>query len=77
MDYKKLPDGEYFVDAQPTEKQIPPASTWDQLSVNQLLDIQTQLQSRAWDFRDNPNISKVLQQQLGHLQQLINAQLNA
>lgn len=60
---------EQFVDQ--AEKPIPPANTWDTLSSNQLLDVKLQLQERAWQFRNTPQIAIVLKHSLERLTALI------
>lgn len=69
-----MSDSEYFVD-QPI-KPIPPADTWENMSVNQLLEVQSVLTSRAWDFRNNQPVLKGIQSGLSKLEALITARLN-
>lgn len=73
-EYFKRPDGEQFVDV-PT-KAIPPADTWETLSTNQLIEIQVELQSKAWDFRQHPVISRSLGLSLQKLQALISQKIS-
>lgn len=73
-EYFKRPDGEQFVDT-PT-KVIPPADTWETLSTNQLIEIQVELQSKAWDFRQHAAISRALNASLQKLQALIAQKLS-
>jgi hypothetical protein len=73
QDYFKRPDGEHFVDT--PAKVIPPADTWDSLSTNQLIEIQVNLQTKAWEFRGNPAISTALNASLGRLQALVQRKL--
>jgi hypothetical protein len=72
--YYDKPDGEVFADV-PT-KQIASADTWENLSVNQLLEVQSELQLRMWEFRAHPLIPKALQSSLLKLQALISLRLN-
>lgn len=71
--YQGRPDGEYFVDT-PT-KTIPPANTWQTLSANQLIEIQVNLQTRAWENRNNPAIAMALNASLQRLQALVSQKL--
>jgi hypothetical protein len=72
--YYDRPDGEVFADA-PT-KPIAQADTWENLSVNQLLEVQSELQLRMWEFRAHPSIPKALADSLQKLQALISLRLN-
>lgn len=63
------PDGEYFADT--PVNPLPPADTWDHLSVNQLIDVKIQLTNRLFDFRSNPAIVKTLSASLQRLEALI------
>jgi len=72
-EYYKRPDGEVFVDV-PT-KTIPHADTWETLSTNQLIEIQVNLQTKAWEFRQNPAISTALNASLLRLQALVSRKL--
>lgn len=74
MKLDKQPDGEYFVDT-PTDA-ILPRSTWNSLSLNQLLEVQGQLQTRAWDFRNNQPLLKQLQSALSELEAIIARRIN-
>ena len=69
MNYFDRPDGETFADI--PSKQIAPASTWESLSINQLVETQVHLQGRAWDFRNNPAILKALNTSLQNIQAII------
>lgn len=73
-DYHSRPDGEVFADVQ--VKPIPHADTWETLSANQLLEVQITLQTRAWEFRNNPPISKSLTVSIQRLQALIDKRLS-
>ena len=42
------------------EKPIPPQDTWTDLSINSLIDVKSQLESKYWAFGNNPAIAKVL-----------------
>ena len=68
-DYYSRPDGEYFTDE--GAKQIPPADTWENLSVNQLLEVQSYLYDKLWSFRSNALIAARLQEGLNTVQALI------
>lgn len=74
-DYFSVPDGEYFVDT--TSKLIASPDKWHELSVNQLLEVQTELQNKAWTFRQHPIISSSLQRSLSKLQTLIQQKITA
>jgi hypothetical protein len=67
------PDGEYFVDVQTNP--IPHVNTWHDLSINQLIDLKTQLQSKLFDFRSNAVIAQALQQNLQRLELLISQRI--
>jgi hypothetical protein len=71
--YFDRPDGETFADV-PT-KPIPPADTWHTLSVNQLVEVQVLLQTRAWEFRNNPAIAKALNMSLQNIQAMVSQKL--
>jgi hypothetical protein len=60
---------ERFVDE--SEKPIPNADTWETLSVNQLIDVKSMLETRAWDFRSNAQISGVLKRSIDRITSLI------
>jgi len=68
QDVKAL-EGEYFVDV--AEKPIPPKDTWKELNFQQLLELQLQLEDKAWAFQKNPIISKTLNSALEELRALI------
>jgi len=53
-------ESERFVDE--AEKPIPPKNTWDQLSMNELIDVKLQLEQKLWAFGNNPAIAKALRQ---------------
>jgi hypothetical protein len=74
MQLDKQPDGEYFVDA--STDVILPRSTWNNLSLNQLLEVQVKLQSRAWDFRNNEPLLKQLKSSLAELEAIIARRLS-
>lgn len=69
--YFARPDGEYFADQ--GTKTIPAQDTWENMSVNQLLDVQSQLYDKIWAFSSNPAIRPRLEQALAKLQALISA----
>lgn len=60
---------ERFVDE--AEKPIPPRNTWDELTTNQLIDLQIQLEDKAWAFAKNPAMFNVLNQAVISLRALI------
>lgn len=60
---------ERFVDQD--ESPIPPASTWGELSVNQLIDVKLRLEDKAMSFRNTPQIKLVLQQAIQRITALI------
>ena len=60
---------ERFVDQ--AEKPIPPQDTWDELTVNQLIDVKTQLENKLWHFQKVPQIALVLRRSLDHITKLI------
>jgi hypothetical protein len=70
-DYYTRPDGEYFADQ--VEKPIPPESTWHDLSLVQLIDVKTQLESKLWDFRNNPQIATVLKRTVARITEMISS----
>ena len=72
-EYYTKPDGEYFADQ--VEKPIPPQSTWADLSAPQLLEVKSTLQTRLWQFRNQPQISNTLKQSIAKLDVLIAATL--
>ena len=59
-----------------TTKPIPTADTWDNLSINQLLEVQIQLQERQFQFRNNEAIKKALTPAIARLEHLISQKLN-
>lgn len=71
--YHSRPDGEVFTDMQ--AKPMPTADTWPTLSVNQLLEIQVTLQTRAWEFREKPAMATQLNAAVARLQALIASKL--
>ena len=72
--YHARPDGEYYADE--SQKPIPPRDTWDNLSINQLLDVQTQLHDKLLVYRTHPTIAPQLNTSLQYVQALI-SQRNA
>ena len=62
-------EGEYFVDE--AEKPIPAKNTWEELTTNQLIDIQLQLEDKLWTFAKNPVIVKTIEAGLTDLRVLI------
>ena len=69
------PDGEYFADV-PTQP-IPPADTWETLSVNQLIEVKNALTNRFYAFQNQPTIAKTLTASIGRLDALIARRLAA
>lgn len=69
------PDGEYFVD-QPTVI-IPPKDTWDSLSVKELYNVKTLLETRLYDHQRYPAIARPLAQSLDEISALISSRENA
>lgn len=68
-DVVKSQEGEFFVDE--AQKPIPPRDTWDELNFQQLLELQLQLEDKAWAFAKNPPIAKTLDRALQELRGLI------
>lgn len=68
-------DGEYFVDV--PSQPIPPADTWDTLSVNQLIEVKNTLTNRLYAFNGQPAIAKTLTTSIGRLDQLLASRLSA
>jgi hypothetical protein len=64
-----LEEGERFVDE--AEKPIPPQNTWDELTTNQLIDVQHQLEEAEWAFARNPVISRTVKEGLVRIRALI------
>jgi hypothetical protein len=71
--YHNRSDGEVFTDV--PRATIPLVETWDSLSTNELLDVQTTMQMRLWEFSGNPAMVKAIQIGIDKLQQLINKKL--
>lgn len=67
------PDGEYFTDV-PTQP-IPPAETWETLSVNQLIEVKNTLTTRYYAFQNQPTIAKTLTSSIARLDGLISKRL--
>lgn len=57
-------------------KPIPTADTWENLSVNQLLETQSMLQDKAFAFKNNEAITRALKPALAQLEALIDRKLN-
>lgn len=66
---------ERFVDVD--EKPIAPQSAWSEMSVNQLIDTKSQLQDKAWAFRNQPQIATVLNRSISMLERLISERSRA
>ncbi len=73
--YFDRPDGEVFVDV--PKQVIPPAETWEGLSVNQLIEVKNELTSRLFQYQSNPAMVKPLQQGIARLDALISKRLAA
>ena len=65
------PDGTVLTSDGQSEQSIPPASTWENMSTNQLIDLKTTLETRAWTFRNQPALKRVLDQSIQRLTNLI------
>lgn len=63
------PDGEMFVDE--PKQVIPPADTWEGLSVNQLIDAKNALTTRSFQYRNNAAVLKPLHAGIARLDALI------
>lgn len=66
-------DGEYFVDV--PRNPIPHADTWKDMSINQLIDLKTMLQSKLYEFASNKVIAQSLQQSVQRVELLISQRL--
>lgn len=62
---------ERFVDQ--AEDVIPPANTWSELSLQQLMETKTKLENKLFAFSKTPQISKALRDGITRLQTLIDA----
>jgi hypothetical protein len=60
---------ERFVDE--AVKPIPPKDTWEELTVNELIDVKLLLEDKLWSFASNPVIAPVLKQGIKELTALI------
>lgn len=69
-EYYNEPDGERFVDSWATNP-IPPRSTWDDLTVSQLLEVKNKFSDRVFSLRNQPTIVTVLNQKIVELDRLI------
>lgn len=72
-EYYNKPDGEYFADD--VQKPIPAQSTWGDLSAPQLLEVKSTLQTKLWQFRNQPQIANTLKQSIAKLDALIAASI--
>jgi hypothetical protein len=68
-------DGEYFVDV--PKNPIPPADTWNELSVNQLIDVKNSMTTRMFQYHNHPAMLKPLQAAIAKLDALISQRLSA
>lgn len=73
--YFDRPDGEVFVDV--PKQAIPPADTWEGLSVNQLIEVKNNLTTRAFQYTNNPAMLKPLRAGILRLDDLIARRLSA
>ena len=64
-------DGEYRTDV-PTGK-IPPADTWDKLSINQLIDAKNELTNKLFFYKSNEVLAKHLTSSITRLDALISS----
>jgi hypothetical protein len=64
-------EGESFVDE--ARQPIPPANTWDELTVNQLIELKGQLEEKRWAFAKNAVIAKALDEGLAKITLLISS----
>jgi hypothetical protein len=60
---------ERFVDQ--AEKPIPSQDTWDQLTINQLIDVKAQLDDKLWHFQKVPQIAMVLKRSISQIEKMI------
>lgn len=67
-----MSETERFVDQD--ENPIPPQSTWETLTVNQLIDIKSKLYDKAFAFRNTPQILMVLNKSIETITKLISKQ---
>ncbi len=64
---------ERFVDE--AEKPIPPRTTWEELTLSELIDVKNLLEEKLYAFGNNPVISKGIKAGLTHLDKLLQARL--
>lgn len=64
-------ENERFADE--AEKPIPPKNTWDELSLNELIDVKNQLEEKLWSFGGNPTIAKALRQGVEQITAMISS----
>ena len=69
------PDGEYFADV--PQNPIPTKDTWQNLSVKELYEVKSQLETKLYDFYSNPVISRVLTQSVSEISELISFRENS
>ena len=62
-------DSEYFCDQ--ARNPIPAKDKWDELSVNELIDVQNQLEEKLYVFARNPVIAPVLREGIVQIMALI------
>lgn len=68
-DHASRPDGEYFADD--VQKPIPHQSTWADMSVNQLIEVKSELESKLWAFQSKPQIAQVLRKAIQTITSMI------
>lgn len=64
-------DGEYRTDV-PTGR-IPPADSWEKLSINQLIDAKNELTNKLFFYQQNAVLAKHLRSSIARLDALISA----
>lgn len=69
------PDGEYFVDEVP--KSIPTRDTWDNLSVRELYEVKSALETKFFEHPANGTIAKQLSVAIDTVTQLISSRESA
>jgi hypothetical protein len=73
--YADRPDGEFFADA--PQQPVPPADTWEGLSINQLIDAKNALTTRAFQYQHNSVVLKSLHAGIQRLDALIDQRLTS
>lgn len=67
--------GENFVDELRRDAPIPPSTTWDELTTNQLIDLKAQLEDKLWTFAKNPVMSRTLKEGVRKVSVLLEVRL--